>query len=205
MVRTPVCINPIPPVALKHVIAERADSWSVQGYLVLTTEAIVATSFTSWLDERACHRIVLLEAGPYVSFANCGLPYYLGGEIAQRESLFVVPPKLLQMRFRIDVRVGTRAESVDRQAKTVALAGPDGQREDLAYDRLILATGTTPIVPAILGVDRPDVFSVRTVPDVDAITEHIARTTPTNGEPVQKPHTPQPHHEGPPGDVNDVP
>jgi NADPH-dependent 2,4-dienoyl-CoA reductase/sulfur reductase-like enzyme/rhodanese-related sulfurtransferase len=118
--------------------------------------------------------IVLLEAGPYISFANCGLPYYVGGEIAQRESLFVVNPQMFAKRFNVDVRTDTRATSIDRDACTVTLAVPGGDSETLSYDRLILATGTTAIRPPIDGLNRDNIFQVRTVPDVDAITEFLS-------------------------------
>ncbi|MFP4054432.1 MAG: FAD-dependent oxidoreductase [Phycisphaerae bacterium] len=124
-------------------------------------------------DEEA--EIVLLEAGPYISFANCGLPYYVGGEIAQRESLFVVNPEVFAKRFNVDVRTETRATSIDRDARAVTLAVPGGDSETLCYDRLILATGTTAVRPPIEGLNRENIFQVRTVPDVDAITEFLSR------------------------------
>ena len=118
--------------------------------------------------------IVLIEAGPYMSFANCGLPYYVGGEITDRGNLFVVGPEIFAKRFNIDVRLNTTVTAVDRQRRTVALRRADGSTESLAYDRLVLATGTVPIRPPIKGLDRKNVFTVRTVPDADAITAFLA-------------------------------
>ena len=131
--------------------------------------------------------IVLIEAGPYISFANCGLPYYVGGEIAQRESLFVVNPKMFASRFNVKIRTDTRATSIDRDERTVTLATPGGDTETLGYDRLILATGTTAIKPPIDGLDRDNIFTVRTVPDVDRITEFLSENTAASAHDQQAP------------------
>ena len=118
--------------------------------------------------------IVMVEAGPYVSFANCGLPYYLGGEISERDSLFVSNAETFIRRFNIDVRLNTRAESVDLEQKKVQLVAPDGQSESLEYDRLILATGAEAVMPAIKGIQSAEgIFTLKTVPDVDDITDRI--------------------------------
>jgi NADPH-dependent 2,4-dienoyl-CoA reductase/sulfur reductase-like enzyme len=82
--------------------------------------------------------IVILEAGPYVSFANCGLPYLVGGEIPNRQSLLVVRPELLRQRFNLDLRTGCRVVALDRQRRTLTVSMPEGKSEDLPYDRLIL-------------------------------------------------------------------
>jgi NADPH-dependent 2,4-dienoyl-CoA reductase/sulfur reductase-like enzyme len=94
------------------------------------------------LSEQA--HIVLVERGPDVSFANCGLPYYIGGEIADRSKLLVVTPERLKTRFNLDVRVRSSALSVDRQAKTVRIRDlTSGAEYDEPYDRLILSPGAT--------------------------------------------------------------
>lgn len=118
--------------------------------------------------------IILVEAGPYVSFANCGLPYYLGGEITDRDSLFVSDADTFIRRFNVDVRLNTTAESINYRKKTVLLSCGNGQREELGYDRLVVATGAEAVIPGIEGLDSADgVYTLKTVPDVDGITERI--------------------------------
>jgi NADPH-dependent 2,4-dienoyl-CoA reductase/sulfur reductase-like enzyme len=117
--------------------------------------------------------IVLFEGGPYTSFANCGLPYYVGGEIASRDDLFVADPAQFVERFLVDLRLNTRVIGVDPADRLVTFVDPAGAQGTLTYDRLILATGTVPIVPRIPGIESSNVFLCRTVPDVDAITERL--------------------------------
>lgn len=117
--------------------------------------------------------IVLIEAGPYISFANCGLPYYVGGEIGQRERLFVTDAASFGRRFNVDVRTGAKVVEVDRDRCQVRLETVIGTSEQLIYDRLILATGTVPLMPPIPGLDSKDIFMVRTVPDVDQIRDRV--------------------------------
>ncbi len=117
--------------------------------------------------------IVIFEAGPYISFANCGLPYYVGQEINRRERLFVTDRVDFSRRFGIDVRVHTRVLLVDPAGQSVTVSDSDGNEETVEYDRLILATGTVAIKPPIPGLDRANIFTVRTVPDVDSILSHL--------------------------------
>lgn len=113
--------------------------------------------------------IVMFESGPYMSFANCGLPYYLGGEIAERRSLFVADPRNFKKRFRVDVRLETTVTGVDPAAREVTFRTEAGHEDRLSYDRLILGTGTVPFRLPLEGIDAPNIFECRTVPDVDAI------------------------------------
>lgn len=114
--------------------------------------------------------IVLLERGPDVSFANCGLPYYVGGEIAQREKLLVAKPELLRTRFNLDVRTRSSVEAIDRTAKKVRVRDLTANREyEESYDKLILAPGAAPLRPPILGIDLPGIFTLRNLQDVDRI------------------------------------
>jgi len=113
--------------------------------------------------------IVMFESGPYMSFANCGLPYYVGGEIAERRSLFVADPRNFKKRFRVDVRLETTVTGVDPAAREVTFRTEAGHEDRLSYDRLILGTGTVPFRLPLEGIDAPNIFECRTVPDVDAI------------------------------------
>jgi NADPH-dependent 2,4-dienoyl-CoA reductase/sulfur reductase-like enzyme len=123
--------------------------------------------------------IILIERGPDVSFANCGMPYYLGGEIADRAKLLVVTPQLMQTRFKLDVRVSSSVEAIDRSAKRVRIrdlaAGKAaaGKVYEETYDKLILATGAAPVRPPIPGIDLPGVFVLRNLQDMDRIREWL--------------------------------
>lgn len=125
-------------------------------------------------------QIVMIEAGPYISFANCGLPYYVGQTIKERDSLFVSSPEDMQADFAIDVRLNSTVTKIDSNLKTVTIDTPDGIITE-NYDNLILSTGATPIVPNFPGLtDADNVFTVRTVPDVDQITSFIETNHPTH-------------------------
>lgn len=117
------------------------------------------------LDESM--EIVLLERGPHVSFANCGLPYHLGGEIADEADLLVQTPESLHARFNLDVRVNSEVVAIDRAARTVAVRElANGREYALPYDALVLATGAAPLSPPIAGIQREGHFVVRNVPDI---------------------------------------
>jgi NADPH-dependent 2,4-dienoyl-CoA reductase/sulfur reductase-like enzyme len=119
-------------------------------------------------------QIVLVERGPDVSFANCGLPYHIGGEIADRSKLLVVTPQRLKERFNLEVRVRSSVQSIDRAAKTLQIRELDSGREyDEAYDKLILAPGAAPLRPPIPGIDLPNVHTLRNLQDMDRIKARI--------------------------------
>ncbi len=118
--------------------------------------------------------IVLFERGPDVSFANCGLPYYVGGEITQRNKLLVVTPELLKSRFRLDVRVRSSVEAIDRSEKKVRVRDlASGREYEESYDKLILAPGAAPLRPPIAGIDLPGVYTLRNLQDVDRIKDRV--------------------------------
>ncbi|MCR9117611.1 MAG: FAD-dependent oxidoreductase, partial [bacterium] len=116
--------------------------------------------------------IILIERGPDVSFANCGLPYHLSGKIADRNKLLVTTPERLRTRFHIDVRVRSQVESIDREAKTVSIRDLNSDREYAeSYDRLILSPGASPFRPPVPGVDLPQIHTLRNLQDMDRIKQ----------------------------------
>jgi NADPH-dependent 2,4-dienoyl-CoA reductase/sulfur reductase-like enzyme/rhodanese-related sulfurtransferase len=121
--------------------------------------------------------ITLLERGPYVSFANCGLPYYISGAIAKRSKLLLQTPEGFDTRYGVKVLVDTEAIEIDRGGKRVRVLGPEGESW-LPYDKLILAQGGNPIMPPLLGADSPNVFKLWTVPDVDGIKAYLEAHSP---------------------------
>ena len=127
------------------------------------------------LDEKA--EILLLERGPYISFANCGLPYYVGGVITDRAALTLQTPESFRQRFGIDVRVNSEATAIDTAARTVTVQGPDGVYTE-SYDRLILSPGAAPTVPPLPGLNDPRVFTLRTIPDAVRIREYMEANHP---------------------------
>lgn len=115
-------------------------------------------------------KIVVFERGPYVSFANCGLPYHIGGEIADRQSLLLQTPETLLHRHNLDVRVQSEVMSINREARTVTVRSiVDGRTYEEPYDTLIISTGASPLRPPLPGIDHPRIFTLRTVPDMDRI------------------------------------
>lgn len=122
------------------------------------------------LDENA--EIIVLERGGYVSFANCGLPYHLGGVIEQRSSLLLQTPESLRARFDLDVRVHHEALAIDPAAKTVRVRSLDaGTEQDIAYDALVLTPGASPLRPGLPGIERA--LSLRNVEDLDAMVMRV--------------------------------
>lgn len=129
------------------------------------------------MDEEA--EIVLFERGEYISFANCGLPYYVGDIIKDREALLVQTPQGMSRRFNIDVRVNSEVIHIDSYKKQVeVLDHVTGITYDESYDRLVLSPGANPIKPPIPGIDRGNVFVVRNIPDTFRITNYIQRYSP---------------------------
>lgn len=129
------------------------------------------------MDESA--EITVLEKGEYISFANCGLPYYIGGAIKEREKLLVQTPEAFRSRFNVDVRTLSEAVFIDTKKKTVRVMDISRQKEyDLPYDKLILSPGASPIRPPLPGIDHPKIFTLRNIPDTDLIFQYIETEKP---------------------------
>lgn len=122
-------------------------------------------------DEMA--EIILLEKGKYISYANCGLPYYIGGVISEREKLFVQTPESFSKLFNIDVRVEHEATAIDTAAKTVCVKKNDGTVYTEHYDKLLLSPGSNPVVPPLKGVELEGIFTLRNVTDTDRIKHYL--------------------------------
>jgi len=118
--------------------------------------------------------IILFEKDEYVSFANCGLPYYIGEEIVERDKLLVATPELFKQRFNIDVRTKHLVQSIDLERKTVTVLNREtGETSEESWGRLILSPGAAPIVPPLPGIDASNVFTLRNLNDADIIKEYI--------------------------------
>ena len=123
--------------------------------------------------------IIMFERGPFVSFANCGLPYHISGDIKQRSSLLLQTPESFLTRFNVDVRVMSEVVSIDRANKIVRVENLlDNSSYEESYDFLLLSPGAAPIVPPIPGLDNPLTHSLRNIPDMDRIIETIQMNKP---------------------------
>lgn len=118
-------------------------------------------------------RIIIVDKNPYVSFANCGLPYYISGEISDREDLIVVEEETLKNRFDLDIRTNEEVIKINPEEKSVITKSDQGENK-ISYDKLILSPGAKPTVLNIEGLDtHPGVFTLRNIPDIDQITGYI--------------------------------
>ena len=124
------------------------------------------------LNEKA--EIIVIEKSGHVSYANCGLPYYVGGVIEEEKDLLLQTPESLHARFRLDVRVSTEVLAINPAKKTVAIKNlKNGETAELDYDKLILSPGASPVVPPIPGIERG--MTLRTVEDVEKIFNRVSQ------------------------------
>ena len=117
--------------------------------------------------------IILFEKGAYISYANCGLPYYIGGVISERDRLFVQTPEAFGRRFNIDVRVNQEVTAIDLAGKAVTVRTADGREYTETYDKLLLSPGASPVRPPLPGIDTKGIFTLRNVADTDAIKAYV--------------------------------
>ena len=140
---------------MKHIIIGGVAGWA-------TAAARIRRA-----DESA--EIILLEKGKYISYANCGLPYYIGGTIAEREKLFLQTPQSFGGRFNVDVRIENEVIGIDSTAKSVKIRKADGTEYSENYDKLLLSPGANPVCPPLGGIDLDGIFTLRDVNDTDKI------------------------------------
>ena len=119
-----------------------------------------------------------MEKGKHISYANCGLPYYIGGVIEEREKLFVQTPEAFSTRFRVDVRTENEVIFIDRKKKTVTVRQSSEDTYEESYDKLLISTGASPVRPPLPGIDLPGIFTLRNVTDTDRIKEYINSHSP---------------------------
>ncbi len=126
-------------------------------------------------------RITLLEAGPDISFANCGLPYFIGGDIKNRSQLILQSPESFKAQYGVDVHTHTIVTSIDKAGCVIkAIDTRNGEQKEFEYTKLILAQGGRPITPTLPGADLMHVFSLWTLEDMDKITRHLEESKPKN-------------------------
>lgn len=129
------------------------------------------------LDERA--EIILFERGEYISFANCGLPYYIGDVIKERDELFLTTPQAFRQRYSIDIRIFSEVTAIDRSRKQVAVRNvKTGETYRETYDKLILSPGAEPLKPPLKGIELENIFHLRNVPDSDRIRAYVDNQKP---------------------------
>jgi len=128
------------------------------------------------LDENV--EIIIFERSPYISYANCGLPYYIGGTIKDRDALLVQTPEAMHARFNIDIRTQNEVISINKDEKTVTVLDIKTSTKYIeSYDELVLSPGSTPIKPPIKGIDNKNIFSLWNIPDTDRIKKYVTEHT----------------------------
>ena len=142
-------------------------------YLIVGGVAGGATAAARIRRNTEKDEIILFEKGAHISYANCGLPYYIGGIIEERERLFVQTPAAFGKRFRIDVRTHSEVTAIDTERKEVTVRTAEGKTYTEAYDKLLLSPGASPVRPPLPGIDGKGIFTLRNVDDTDAIKTYL--------------------------------
>ena len=137
-----------------------------------------ATAAAKARRENEHAEITVFERGPFLSFANCGLPYFIGGEIPEREKLLLMTPDKFWEKYRITAKVNHEVVSITRHTKTVKVRTPDGTLLEVPYDKLILSQGAAPIVPPLPGAKEDHVFVLRDIPNMDRIHKYLLEKKP---------------------------
>ena len=123
--------------------------------------------------------IIMLERGEFISFANCGLPYHVGGDITQRDALLLQTPQSFKSRFNVEVRIFSEVVAIDRQQKVLTVKNVlSGEEYKESYDKLLLSPGAAPIRPPIPGINSANTFSLRNIPDMDRILAAVSQNKP---------------------------
>ena len=129
------------------------------------------------LDENV--EIIIMERGPFISFANCGLPYHIGGTISERAELILQMPEDMKTRFNVEVRIFNEVTGINRDRKTVSVLNKKtGKAYEESYDNLVLSPGSTPFTPPIPGIKADNHFTLWTIPDMDKIISYIKKHNP---------------------------
>lgn len=172
MAQAPTTPEPSRPLSGSHVPDDMAKKLLIIGGVA---GGATAAARARRVDEDA--EITVLERGPYVSYANCGLPYFIGRDIDKRSKLLLQTPEGFDARYRVDVKLRTEALEIDLAGQRVRARGPEGETW-LPYDSLILAQGGSPIMPPLPGADARHVFKLWTVPDMDRLDGFILEEKP---------------------------
>ena len=149
--------------------------------LIIGGVAAGATSAAKVRRISVSAEIVMLEAGADISFANCGLPYYIGGDIKSRSKLILQSPESFKEQYGVEVHINTIVGSIDRDAhKVKTMNTVSGEQRTFDYTKLILAQGGRPITPSLPGADSDHVFTLWTLEDMDKISHHLEEKKPKN-------------------------
>ena len=142
-------------------------------YIIIGGVAGGATAAARIRRNSESAEIILFDKGEYISYANCGLPYYIGGVIEDRDKLFVQTPEAFAQRLNVDVRTRSEVVEIDRGEKLVTVRTADGKEYTESYDKLLLSPGASPVRPPLPGIDSEGIFTLRNISDTDRIKHYL--------------------------------